>query len=50
MDGHKLTAPAGPERKVREIAVIAKKYEFSPNPIRVKKGDHLRLVITALAS
>ena len=34
--------------QVREIAVTAKKYEFSPNLIRVKKGDHLRLVITAL--
>jgi len=31
-----------------EIKVTAKKYEFDPNPIRVKKGDHVKLVITAL--
>ena len=34
--------------QVHEIAVTAKKYEFSPNPIRVAKGEHVRLVITAL--
>jgi cytochrome c oxidase subunit 2 len=32
----------------REIAVTAEKFEFSPNPIRVKKGDHVKLVITAV--
>jgi len=31
-----------------EIKVTAKKYEFDPNPIRVKKGDHVKLVITAI--
>jgi heme/copper-type cytochrome/quinol oxidase subunit 2 len=31
-----------------EIKMTAKKYEFSPNIIRVKKGDHVRLVIMAL--
>jgi cytochrome c oxidase subunit 2 len=31
-----------------EITMTAKKYEFTPNIIRVKKGDHVRLVITAL--
>ena len=31
-----------------EIKMTAKKYEFNPNIIRVKKGDHVRLVITAL--
>jgi heme/copper-type cytochrome/quinol oxidase subunit 2 len=35
---------AGPD----EIKMTAKKYEFSPNIIRVNKGDHVRLVITAL--
>jgi cytochrome c oxidase subunit 2 len=30
-----------------EIQVTAKKYEFTPNPIRVKKGEHVRLIITA---
>jgi len=28
--------------------MTAKKYEFCPNIIRVKKGDHVRLVIMAL--
>ena len=31
-----------------EIKTTANKYEFSPNIIRVKKGDHVRLVIMAL--
>ena len=31
-----------------EIKVTAKKYAFDPNPIRVKKGDHVKLVITAV--
>jgi len=30
------------------IKVSAKKYEFTPNEIRVKKGDRVRLEITAL--
>lgn len=33
---------------VTEIQVTAKKYEFSPNPIRVKKGAHVKLIITAI--
>jgi cytochrome c oxidase subunit II len=32
---------------VHEIRMTAKKYEFSPNPVHVKKGEHVRLVITA---
>jgi cytochrome c oxidase subunit 2 len=35
-------------QQVHEVAVTAKKYEFSPNPIRVTKGEHVKLVITAL--
>ena len=31
-----------------QITMTAKKYEFSPNVIRVKKGDHVKLVITSL--
>ncbi len=31
-----------------EIKVTARKYEFDPNPIRVKKGDHVKLAITAV--
>lgn len=33
--------------QAKEIQVTAKKYEFSPNPIQVKKGDHVKLVITS---
>ena len=31
-----------------EIKLTAKKYEFTPDIIRVKKGERVRLVITAL--
>jgi len=31
-----------------EIKVTAKKYEFDPSQIQVKKGDHVKLVITAV--
>lgn len=30
-----------------EIQVTARKYEFQPNVIRVRQGDHVKLVITA---
>ncbi|HLY17332.1 MAG TPA: cupredoxin domain-containing protein [Bryobacteraceae bacterium] len=30
-----------------EIKVTAKKYEFNPGVIKVKRGDHVRLLITA---
>lgn len=33
--------------QIHEIQMTAKKYEFSPNPIRVKKGERVRLIITA---
>jgi cytochrome c oxidase subunit 2 len=36
-----------PAQQATEVQVTAKKYEFSPNPIRVKKGDHIKLVITS---
>jgi len=49
------TIPRGPAQNTSphaseagEIKVTAKKYEFDPNPIHVKKGDHVRLVITAV--
>ena len=32
----------------REIEVTAKRYEFNPNKIIVKKGEHVKFVITAL--
>src|SRR5579863_8442564 len=31
-----------------EITVTARKYEFSPNVIKLKKEDHIRLIITTL--
>ena len=31
-----------------EIRVTARKYEFSPNEIKAKRGDHIRLIITAI--
>jgi cytochrome c oxidase subunit 2 len=31
-----------------EIRLTASKYEFSPNVIKAKRGDHIRLVITAV--
>ena len=34
--------------QIHEIQMTAKKYEFSPDPIRVKKGERVRLVITAI--
>ena len=39
--------PSGGEG-VREIAMTAKKYEFSPSEIRAHPGETIRLVITAL--
>ncbi len=33
---------------VHEIPVKAKKYEFSPSSIHVKKGEHVKLLITAV--
>ena len=40
--------PAAGAPQVHEVAVTAKKYEFSPDPIRVTKGERVRLVVTAL--
>src|ERR1700686_3753912 len=31
-----------------EIKITAKKYYFAPSTIRVKRGDHVKLVITAI--
>lgn len=33
---------------VHEIQMTAKKYEFNPSTITVKKGERVRLIITAL--
>ena len=37
-----------PSLGLQEIQVTAKKYEFSPNPIRVKKGKPVKLIVTAI--
>jgi cytochrome c oxidase subunit 2 len=41
------TAAAGAPDAPQVIAVTAKKYEFSPSPIRVKQGTKVQLRITA---
>jgi cytochrome c oxidase subunit 2 len=41
-------AQSAPSRVDREIKMTARKYEFSPNVIKAKKGDHIRLIITTL--
>jgi cytochrome c oxidase subunit 2 len=33
---------------LREFKVTAQKYNFSPSVIQVKRGDHVRLIITEL--
>jgi cytochrome c oxidase subunit 2 len=33
--------------ETHDIQMTCKKYGFSPDPIRVKKGEHVRLIITA---
>jgi cytochrome c oxidase subunit II len=46
-----LAAPRdsnGAAAGVHEIPVKAKKYEFSPSSIHVKKGEHVKLLITAV--
>jgi plastocyanin len=45
-----LAAPrdsSGAAAGIHEIPMTAKKYEFSPSSIHVKKGEHVRLLITA---
>ena len=43
-----VLAQSAPSWQGTEIQVTAKKYEFSPNVVKSKRGDHVRLVITAL--
>jgi len=38
----------GATSSVHEIPMTAKKYEYSPSSIHVKKGEHVKLLITAL--
>jgi heme/copper-type cytochrome/quinol oxidase subunit 2 len=42
-----LAQDAPGAQAVREIEMTAKKYEFSPNEIRVRAGETVRLIITA---
>ena len=44
--GLAATAAAPPVERVIEIT--ARKYEYSPSTITVKKGEHVKLMITAL--
>lgn len=44
---HSLARSGNGNLEVQEVQVTAKKYEFSPNPIRVKKGQPVKLTITA---
>jgi cytochrome c oxidase subunit II len=43
-----LAAFSGQAPAVHEIQMTAKKYKFDPDVITVKKGDVVRLIITAL--
>lgn len=40
--------PAAPVGGAREIQMTAKKYEFNPSVLTVKRGEHVKLIITAL--
>ncbi len=41
-------APAQDAGNAVEIKMTAKKYRFDPNEVTVKKGQHVKLLITAL--
>ena len=43
-----ISAQSAPSNSVREFTVKAQKFEFSPSVIKVKRGDHVRLNVTAL--
>ena len=46
--GQDSTQGAGSTGEAVEIKMTARKYRFDPNVITVKKGQHVRLIITAL--
>ena len=46
--GRDSTQGAGSTGEAVEIKMTARKYRFDPNVITVKKGQHVRLIITAL--
>lgn len=37
-----------PSGKVVEINLVAKQFEFSPSTINVKKGDHVKIILTSM--
>src|ERR1700747_3555134 len=41
------TEDSGTSRGVHEIQVTLRKYEFSPGSLRVRKGERIKLVMTA---
>ena len=42
--------PAAPVSEVKEFAITAKQFDFTPSTITVKEGDEVRFVITTLDS
>jgi cytochrome c oxidase subunit II len=44
----RLANASGADREVQVIEVTAKKYEYTPSPIRVKHGAEVQLKITSL--
>ncbi|HEV2500989.1 MAG TPA: cupredoxin domain-containing protein [Terriglobia bacterium] len=46
--GIRAQAQATVQGNVRAIQITAKEFEFTPNVIEVRKGDHVKLTITAL--
>jgi cytochrome c oxidase subunit 2 len=45
---YSTSAQSAPSNSVHEFTVKAQKFEFSPNIIKVKRGDHVRLTVMAL--
>jgi cytochrome c oxidase subunit 2 len=43
-----ISAQSAPSNSVHEFTVKARKFEFSPSVISVKRGDHVRLTVMAL--
>ncbi|MGA2632468.1 MAG: cupredoxin domain-containing protein [Terriglobia bacterium] len=46
--GARAQEPASPAGTAHEIKMTAKKYEFDPSTVTVKKGERVKLLITAL--
>jgi cytochrome c oxidase subunit 2 len=45
---YSISAQNEPSNGVHEFTVKAQQFEFSPNVIKVKRGDHVRLTVMAL--